>query len=40
MQVKKTEFKDLLIIDKTVFKDKRGLFKEIIDEKPLEDVEN
>ena len=33
MQVKKTKFKDLLIIDKTIFKDKRGLFKEIIDEK-------
>lgn len=33
MQVKKTEFKDLLIIDKTIFKDKRGSFKEIIDEK-------
>ena len=33
MQVKKTKFKDLLIIDKTIFKDKRGLFKEIIDER-------
>ena len=33
MQVKKTKFKDLLIIDKTIFRDKRGLFKEIIDEK-------
>lgn len=33
MEVKKTKFKDLLIINKQSYKDNRGFFKEIINEK-------
>ena len=33
MEVKKTKFKDLLIINKHSYKDNRGFFKEIINEK-------
>ena len=35
MQIKKTEFKDLLIFNKNTYKDNRGFFKEIISEKYL-----
>ena len=35
MEVKKTKFKDLLIINKHSYKDNRGFFKEIINEKYL-----
>ena len=35
MEVKKTKFKDLLIINKHSYKDNRGFFKEIINEKHL-----
>ena len=35
MEIKKTKFKDLLIINKLSYKDNRGFFKEIINEKFL-----
>jgi len=35
MKVKKTKFKDLVIISNTSFKDKRGYFKELLKEKKL-----
>ena len=35
MQIKKTKFEDLLIINKNFYKDNRGFFKEIISEKYL-----
>jgi dTDP-4-dehydrorhamnose 3,5-epimerase len=35
MQIKKTKFEDLLIINKNSYKDNRGFFKEIISEKYL-----
>ena len=35
MEVKKTKFKDLLIINKYSYKDNRGFFREIINEKYL-----
>ena len=35
MEIKKTNFKDLLIINKNYYKDNRGFFKEIINERNL-----
>ena len=38
MKIKKTKFKDLLIIKHQIFPDERGYFKELIKKEPLEKI--